>query len=520
MPREATLSPSPADALIARIPRAWRVPLLRLALAWIGLIAWFASDWADMIRQWSSSSTYNHILLVPPVILWLVWLRVKELARLTPSAWWPGLLLVVGALFLWLLGAFSGLNLARHLGAVLALQGAVIALLGPRVAAGLVFPLFYMAFLVPFGDALVPTLQTVTARLTIGLTHLSGIRAEIEGVFINTPAGLFEVAEACSGVKFLIAMIALATLIAQVCFKSWGRRIAFLALALVLPVLANGVRAWGTIYVAQFKGVEFAAGFDHILYGWIFFAIVMAMLLGIGWRFFDREVDDPSIDVHAIEASQLLERASRQRAGGWLAFGIVAGLVLVTSVWFVRASSLAADVSQPVRFPEVPGWEQARYDPPLWWEPRASGADHRLLGRYRDNAGHEVDVFFALYSAQGEGREAGGFGQGALVPESDWRWLEPGPAIEGAKSDWLFAQGRVERLAVTSYRTGDLLTGSNARLKLANMRDRLLMRAEPTMTLILSAEEREGHPAADSIEAFRQATGPSGAWMDGIAQLP
>jgi len=40
------------------------------------------------------------------------------------------------------------------------------------------------------------------------------------------------------------------------------------------------------------------------------------------------------------------------------------------------------------------------------------------------------------------------------------------------------------------------------------------------MTLILSAEEREGHPAADSIEAFRQATGPSGAWMDGIAQLP
>ncbi len=308
MQRDAPMQGGAADNLLTHLPQPWRVPLTRLTLAWVGLIAWFWHDWAEMADQWWNSSTYNHILLVPAIVAWLVWLRARALVRLAPSTWWPGLILVAGAMAVWLLGAISGLNLARQLGAVVALQGAAITLLGPRVTAGLVFPLAYLLFLVPFGDELVPALQTITAKLTIALVHLSGIPAEIEGVFIDTPVGLFEVAEACSGVKFLIAMVALGTLVAHVCFERWGRRAAFLAVAVVLPILANGVRAWGTIYIAQFQGIEFAKGFDHIFYGWVFFAIVMAVLLALGWRFFDRAPDDPLIDAEAIAASPALAR--------------------------------------------------------------------------------------------------------------------------------------------------------------------------------------------------------------------
>jgi hypothetical protein len=106
-----------------------------------------------------------------------------------------------------------------------------------------------------------------------------------------------------------------------------------------------------------------------------------------------------------------------------------------------------------------------------------------------------------------------------VMSDTDWRWLKPGPPIADGDSELLFAQGHIYRLAATFYRTGDLLTGSNSQLKLAIMRDRLLMRAEPTMMLILSAEERPNSPAVDSIAAFRSATGPTGAWMDGIAKL-
>lgn len=297
------------------VPESWRLPLVRLALAWAGLIALTAGDWAEMARQWWNASTYNHILLIPPILAWLVRSRWAELTRLTPQAWWPGLGLLAGGLLAWLLGSAASVNLIAQFGAVVLLQAAVAVLLGPRVAAGLLFPLAYMLFLVPFGDEIVPTLQTITATMAVALTHASGVPATLDGVFIDTPAGLFEVAEACSGVKFLVAMVALGALVANLCFVSRQRRAMFMAAAVVVPVLANGVRAWGTIYVAQSRGVEFAAGFDHIVYGWIFFALVMAALLGVSWRFFDRSPDDPPIDVAAIEASPLLARLAPLRSG-------------------------------------------------------------------------------------------------------------------------------------------------------------------------------------------------------------
>src|SRR6187397_951380 len=77
---------------------AWRGPLARLALAWAALIALAWADWAEMARQWWDASTYNHILLVPPILAWLVRLRWQDLARLAPTGWWPALGLLGGAM--------------------------------------------------------------------------------------------------------------------------------------------------------------------------------------------------------------------------------------------------------------------------------------------------------------------------------------------------------------------------------------------------------------------------------------
>jgi EpsI family protein len=363
-------------------------------------------------------------------------------------------------------------------------------------------------------------LQTITAHLTIAFTHWSGIPADIQGVFIDTPAGLFEVAEACSGVKFLVAMIALGALVAQVCFKSWRRRALFMAMAVIVPIFANGLRAWGTIYIAQFQGIAFAAGFDHIFYGWVFFAIVMALMLAGAWRFFDRSIDDPFIDADQIMAHPLVRWSERWRLATWPALAAIAAMALGMAGWAALADRLTASTPHQIMLPEPKGWHEVLYRPQVWWEPRAQGANHRLLGRFADGAGHEVEVFYAFYDAQDEHREAGGFGQGALMPDSEWSWLEPGPVDAEGQAEWLMAGGNVKRLAITFYRSGDVLTGSNARLKLANMRDRFLLARNPTMLLILSAEDRPGHPATQSVAAFRKSAGPLGEWMDHIAKLP
>lgn len=509
----------PLCLLAGRLPCEWRAPLARLALVWLVLIGSFLADWQDMARQWWDSSTYNHILLIPAIIGWMVWQRLPQLAKLAPVVWWPGLVLFGCATILWVLGSFSGLSLARQAGVVAMLGAGAVTLLGPKVSAGLVFPLAYLTLLVPFGDELIPPLQSVTAFLTIGLTRLSGIPAAIDGVFIDTPAGLFEVAEACSGVKFLVAMIAFGLLVANVCFVRWPRRIIFMAFCLIVPILANGVRAWGTILVAQYVGAEKATGFDHIVYGWGFFGLVIALVLAGGWHFFDRMADDPMIDADAIAASPVLAAMERLTLRSGKVLAILGAILLAGISWAWAANKLEAKLPEQIFLPQVSGWSRVDYTPQVWWEPRATGARHRLLGRYRDEKGHEVDVFFALFAEQREGGEAGGFGEGALQADQGWSWQGNGPSAQYARSERLLAGGQHQRLAETTFRSGDLITGSNIRLKLAIMADRLLLREHPTMLLILSSEQGGQTQAQEAIAAFRKATGPLDRWMDGIARL-
>ena len=504
--------------LTNRLAPAWKKPLLHLAMAWGMLFLLFAPVFADMFRQYWDASTYNHILFVPLIIGWLVFLRAPELAKLTPHAWWPGLLPFAGALFLWLLADMIGIALAAHLAVVVAMQSAVLAMLGPRVSWALLFPLLYGLFLVPFGDELVPALQMITAELTIGLTQWSGVPAQIEGVFIDTPAGLFEVAEACSGVKFLIAMIALGTLTAYVCFKSWSRRALFMLAAIALPILANGVRAWGTIFIAQSQGIEFAAGFDHIFYGWIFFALVMALLLGLSWRYFDRPRDDKFIDADAITANPLFDAMERLSLRWSRCLLIMAALALGFVTWSAQARQVEAEMPRQLFLPEVVGWSRANFPETVWWEPRASGADHRLLGSYVREDGARVELFFALYAAQEEGREAGAIGEGALMPESSWRWHSPGPDMGEGISDRMQSGGQVQRLALTVYRHRWTTTSSVMQLKLSNLRDRLTFSPHPTMMVIVSSQDGGPIPAEEAITGFLQSTGDLHLWIDRVAQ--
>lgn len=514
------MSPEAAAGRIASltmaIPAPWRGALLRLACVWLVLILLFLPEWQAMARQWWNSSTYNHILLIPFLLVWLVQQRLTQLARLEPALWWPALALFAASAFAWLLGSFSGLALGSQIGAVAVLASSALTLLGPRVGAVLAFPLAYMFLLVPFGDELVPALQMITAVLTVGLVHFTNIPAQIDGVFINTPAGLFEVAEACSGVKFLIAMIAFGVLVAHVCFRSWTRRAVFFAFCLAVPILANGVRAWATIFAAQYVGAEAATGFDHIIYGWIFFAIVVAIVILASWRFFDRPPGDPLVDMQRIETSPLLARLEHMTLRAPLALMLMAAMGLGVQAWARAAEGMAAPLPSQIFLPDVAGWQRTNYSPKVWWEPRAAGADHRLLGSYSDKDGRKVDVFLAVYASQGEGREAGGFGEGALPPGQSWSWMSPGTAPAEAKGDRLLAHGEIGRLTETYYRSGDLLSGSNARLKLVNMQDRLLLRARPTMLLILSAEEGGKQSAPESLAAFRRSAGPLDTWMDRI----
>ena len=152
-------------------------------------------------------------------------------------------MLLFGFALGWLLGDLAGVALVRHTALVGMLMTSVPLVLGLTVTRGLTFPLFYAIFLIPFGDQLIPALQMITAKMCIVLLDWFDVPAYIDGVFIEIPTGSFEVAEACSGVRFLIAMVAFSVLVAHLCFKSTIRRITCVVAAVALAIIANGIRA-------------------------------------------------------------------------------------------------------------------------------------------------------------------------------------------------------------------------------------------------------------------------------------
>lgn len=305
------------------LSHAWRDAIGLLICGSLALLTVAAREWGEMLHQWWNIDTYSHILLVPIIIGWLAALKVGALAKVEPRPWLPGLVIVAAGLGLWLVGRIVGANLIAHAGAVGALQGLVIAALGPRVSTLLALPICFGVFLVPFGDEIIPALQVITAEIAIWLTKLSGIPAHYDGIYIDTPVGLFVVAEACSGVRFLIAMVTLAVLVAFTRFRSWARRIAFMIVSIVVPIIANGIRAWGTVYIAQSQGVEFAAGFDHVFYGWFFFAFVVVFILGLAWRYFESDPEDYGWTVMETEKFGLVRK---------LEFGFVSSIVMIAGI--------------------------------------------------------------------------------------------------------------------------------------------------------------------------------------------
>lgn len=483
----------------------WRAAVI----AWIALVAAILvvlrNDVADMVSLWWNTDTFGHCLLIPAILAYLVWLRRAELSVLQPRPWLPAATaLLIGGIG-WMLGELAGVALVRHAAVVGLLVVSVPLVFGLTIARALTFVLFYALFMIPAGEQLVPLLQTVTAWMSIELLGLTGIPAYIDGVFISIPNGNFEVAEACSGVRFLIAMIAFSVLVAHLCFKGWGRRIAFVASAIALSIIANGIRAFGTIYISHLTTPAFAAGVDHIIYGWIFFAIVMAVLIAAGWPFFDRPVDDPAFDPARL---QPVRPAPAPVAATAMAAVLGTALFAAGPVYGAYANRRLPDhATAMVTLPDIAGWrrEGSAAD---GWQPHYKGAAATGMARYVDDAGQPIDLYVAVFDRQSEDGELVGYRQGLLPPDSDWAWSrnERNPPRGRAT---LIKLGDAMRENVQYYSVNGVVTGSDYAVKVETLKAKLLGGPPRAATLVVSAPRNDPQVSARSdIDRFLAALGP------------
>lgn len=474
----------------------WRKHMLALAVASVAILLLFARDVRDLVVIWWTSSTFEHCLFVPFLIAWLVHMRAEGLRALAPRVWEPGLVWLIAGSLVWLVGDAAGVAMLRHFALVLMGQGVVAALLGPHIVRALLFPLFYAFFMVPFGAEIVPPLQLLTAEIAMKLLEFSGIPAHIEGIFITIPTGYFEVAEACSGAKFLIAMVAYGVLVCHVCFRSWVRRALFMVTAISLSILANGVRAYATIYVAHKTGVDAAVGFDHVVYGWLFFGVIMAIMMAGAWRFFDRNPQEKWFFADNGKGQGGAQRPLVPM------MAIVFACLLAGPAWSSLSAARASILPPRLALPYVSGWNRSDDFTAYPWKPHFGGADYYVQGRYHNARGQVVDLVIATYARQSDGRELIGFGQGAVDPASEWVWSSPAPAPANARGEQITAPGGIMRHVVSYYAVGRSISGSATKVKLATLKARLLLGDQRAAAILISAEDRDGAPADAAIHDF------------------
>ena len=272
------------SATLAPATRRTAVMPAALALA-IGLVALglvFLPECRAAVKVWIDSTAYGHCFLVAPIAAYLVWDRRDTLRGLSPHASPALALLAIPLGLAWFAAERLGIMEGRQLVTLGFVELLFLVVLGWRLYLAMLGPLLYLVFLVPFGAFLTPVLQSFTARfIDLGLNVL-GISHYVSDMVIEISAGTFFVAEACAGLRFLIAAIAFGVFYALLNYRSPGRRLFFIAISIVVPIIANGIRALGIVVLGHVLGSAEAAAADHIIYGWVFFSAVMLLLVLVG----------------------------------------------------------------------------------------------------------------------------------------------------------------------------------------------------------------------------------------------
>jgi exosortase A len=405
------------------VPHAWRSPLASLAVALVAILLVYRQTAIGMVTIWYKSETFAHGFVVFPLVLWLIWRKREELALLVPqpSPW--VLVILAGLALMWLLGDLVAVNSVTQLALVAMLVVAVPTVLGIPVATAIAFPLAFAFFAVPVGEFVMPQLMEWTADFTVLALRASGIPVYREGLNFVIPSGNWSVVEACSGVRYLIASLTVGTIFAYLTFQTTRRRVAFMLVALVVPVVANWLRAYMIVMLGHLSGNKIAVGADHLIYGWVFFGVVILLMFFIGSRWTEIE---PSVGVPSQGGLQVTV-APYESGRQWL---VVLGLAFMIG-WPIgvkqalETNTASAVPNLAVREPLSPTWQHADAAF-LGYAPHYESPSTELNLAY-GNGAYRVGMYLAYYRGQDYARKlVSSNNQLVISTDSQWSKVDQG----------------------------------------------------------------------------------------------
>jgi exosortase A len=503
--------PSMLDPRASATRRAWLVASAALLFAFACILVGYWRTAAAIVGIWARSDTFAHGFLVAPISAWLVWRARASLLELAPQPSWWVLLPLAGAGAGWLVGELGTVNAVSQFAFVAMLVLAVPAVIGTRAARRIAFPLAFLFFAVPFGEFLMPQLMEWTADITVYALRLTGIPVYREGQNFNIPSGHWSVVEACSGVRYLIASVVVGTLYAYLTYRSTKRRLAFVAFSLLVPVIANWARAYMIVMIGHLSGNTLAVGVDHLIYGWLFFGVVILLMFWIGarWR------DDTPLGIGS-ERAFAWTSGTAASPGEFLLVAVMVAIAAIVWPLGARLIEKSDAASLPaLSVPAIAEW-RAEDSPLTTWRPQFQNPPAQLRDRWILGAAR-VGLYVGYYRNQSADQKLVS-SDNALVKSTEPSWIRVGGGsrtldVAGSpvavRTAELKGPGNERLLAWYWYWIDGKLTSREALAKAYTAFSRLTGRGDDSAVVIVYTPDDRTSDAAATLDRFVRDAGPA-----------
>ena len=421
-----------SDGLLPRY-----APAAAAALAALGILLVHADTVASIVAIWRRSETFAHGFVVVPIALWLAWRKRAEIAATVAKPWLPALAVVALAGALWLVAVAAEVIGVRQFALAFMVLGAIVAVVGLDVARAAAFPLLFVLFAVPAGEFLLPILIDWTADFTVWALRASGVPVFREANHFVIPSGNWSVVEACSGLRYLIASVMVGVVYAAISYRSAWRRAAFIAASIVVPLVANWLRAYMIVMIGHLSDNKLAVGVDHIIYGWVFFGVVMGLLFWVGSFWAEPDAPPPARGASPAAGTGRAGFGAAPAVPAARFFVVAAVAIVLAAMWrpFSAGVAPAPSTVTPALAPiaGAGGWTASSASVSEW-APGYAGEAAKLRQAF-ERQGALVGMQVSYYRNQAKGRELVTSGN-QLVSQGAFRWREvevqPAPLRFGA----------------------------------------------------------------------------------------
>ena len=364
-----------------------------------------------MFRKWEGEE-YSHGFMLPLVAAYFVWQKSAEIAQVSFRWSGVGVAVVLIGLFLYLVGELGTIYALVQYAFLITLGGALLALMG-WPAFRIVAPAYALLFFtVPLPNFLYNNLsaelQLISSQLGVAFIRLFGISVFLEGNVIDLGAYKLQVAEACSGLRYLFPLMALGYIAAYV-FKGafWKKAVLFLA-TMPITVLMNSFRIGAIGVLVEYGGIEQAEGFLHDFEGWVVFMACALLLVLLMWLLAKLGKNSiPLREAFAIEGpARLPDSASVQYRRIPASFYAVVPLLVLVGVaaqLLPERDEVIPERTELLFFPNSIGPWQGRPDRMDQIYLDALKLDDYRMARYSASTGDSLELYIAYYASQRKG---------------------------------------------------------------------------------------------------------------------